>query len=789
MFKNFFKIAIRNIKRDKIYSFINIFGLSIGMSAFILIALMLQYMFSYDTFHKNYIRTYRVQQELQDKKKTEWTQTVYPIAKELKNTIPEIEDAAVIREIWGEYLSSKDDIIIKDVNGFLADPEILKILTFKFIEGDPETALNSPGSVVISKTLAQKLFPGESAFGKMIKGSFSSGLIVSGIMEDYPLNSHIQPSYLVSFSTMDRILARDYKGYKNNWENNAYSNYILLKRNTNPTLVVSKIENLLDTKLENNDKKLYLKPVREIVYNTTKQSKYNSPVPYYTAISLFILILACINFINLTTARSSLREKEIGIRKVIGGNRFSLIKQFIGESVFISIPAIITAFILAETFLPLFNSFLPIPLKLNILDNWQFVLSLTMSFLLVGVLAGVYPAFYLSALQPLTVIKGTAIAAKSGKVGKGTLRRILVSFQFIISITLILTTVLMFKQVDFMKNKDLGYNKSNLLFSKIEASDSKSNFVELHNKLLSNPQIIDASISLNTPEHGILTRDINWEGGSEDQKLHVFFNMTCYNFINTLQMKILKGRNFSEKFATDSSACLINETLASQIGWENPIGKRLWNNKYTVIGVIEDFHPISVNNQIPPYLMVLHNGNLDRENNFCVRITSYNIAQSIQFVRNTLKTFFPDKIFEVQLYDADFDRRTMAVWEGVPRIFGFFSVLTIIIALIGLLGLVSFSTRRRIKEIGIRKVLGASETAMYFLVVKEFLIMLGIAILFAAPVAYIVLITCPAAYIYQIKTLDFILPLISIIAVTFLVTLQQVLNITKANPSESLRYE
>ena len=233
MFKNFFKTAFRYIKRDKIYSFINIFGLSIGMSAFILVALMLHYMFSYDTFHKNYKRVYRVQQELQDENKTEWTQTVYPLAQELKSTIPEIEEAAVIREIWGEYLSSEDDIVIKDANGFLAEPEILKILSFKFIEGDLETALNNPGSVVLSKTLAQKLFPGESAFGKMIKGSFARNLIVNGIMEDYPFNSHIRPSYLVSFSTMNHVLVRDYKGYKNDWGNNAYRNYVLLKSNKN----------------------------------------------------------------------------------------------------------------------------------------------------------------------------------------------------------------------------------------------------------------------------------------------------------------------------------------------------------------------------------------------------------------------------------------------------------------------------------------------------------------------------------------------------------------------------
>ena len=309
------------------------------MAAFILVALLLQFIYSFDTFHNNYKRIYRVQLELQDEHKTEWTQTVYPLAQELKNTIPEIEEASVIREIWGEYLASKDDIVIKDENGFLADPEILKILTFKFTEGNPESVLNRPGFVVLSETLAQKLFPGEKALGKTLKGSFAGDLIVSGIIKDYPFNAHIRPSYLVSFSTMDHVYGRDYKGYRNDWGNNAYRNYVLLKENANPAQVNLKIRNLMDDKVENNNKKLYLKPVQDALIFATKDSMSNSPIPYYAAISFFILVIACINFINLTTARSGLRQKEIGIRKVVGGNRFSLIKQFIGESVIISIPA------------------------------------------------------------------------------------------------------------------------------------------------------------------------------------------------------------------------------------------------------------------------------------------------------------------------------------------------------------------------------------------------------------------------------------------------------------------
>lgn len=789
MFKNYFKIALRNFMRDKIYTSINIFGLSVGMTAFILVALLLQFMYSYDTFHKDYKRIYRVQQELQDEHKTEWTQTVYPLADEVKNSIPEIEEAAVIREIWSEYLTSKEDIVLKDRNGFLADPEILKILSFKFIEGNPKTALNNPGSVVLSKTLALKLFPGEKPIGKMLKGSFTGDLIVTGLIEDFPLNSHIRPSYLVSFSTMDKVWARDNKEYKYDWNNNAYRNYVLLKKNTDQELVNAKIKNILYSKVEKNAKILYLKRLEDVLMNTTKESSSNSPIPYYAAIALFILVLACINFINLTTARSGLREKEIGIRKVVGGSRLSLATQFIAESVLISIPAMIVAFIFAKAYLPVFNSYMQTQLELSFTNNWQFILIMISIFLIVGAIAGIYPALYLSSLKPISIIKGTSINAKSGKTGKGILRKILVSFQFIVSITLILSTVFMFKQVSFMKNKDLGYNKTNLLRCHLDANESKSNFTELHNKLLSNPLIIDASVSVTIPNYSTHIREINWEGGSEDEILNVLFNIADYNFINTFEMKIAKGRNFSKEFSTDSSACLINETLAAEIGWTNPIGKKILDNRYTVIGVIKDFHPISVHNRIPPYLMLFHDGQLSRGNNLSIRISPNDISQSIQFVKNTLKSFFPDKIIDVQLYDTDFDIGTMKVWEGVQATFGFFSALAIIIALIGLLGLVSFSTRRRTKEIGIRKVLGASESGLYFMVVKEFVILIIIAILIAAPTAYVVLITAPGAYKYKTNSADFLLPILAIFCVTILVTLRQVLSVTKANPAESLHYE
>jgi putative ABC transport system permease protein len=426
-------------------------------------------------------------------------------------------------------------------------------------------------------------------------------------------------------------------------------------------------------------------------------------------------------------------------------------------------------------------------LTLGYTKDWKFIIFIFIIFGMVGIISGLYPAFYLSSFEPVSIIKGKA--SKGGRESKGIFRRILVAFQFVISISLILSTLFINKQVNYIKNKDLGFDKTNLLRCHVDKNNSKSNFTELRNVLLSNPSIVNASVSSYLPFHSGSSREINWEGALEGKKIAVDYNAVDYNFINTFKMKIIKGRNFSKEFLSDKNACLINETFAAIVGWNNPIGKKLWDNKYNVIGVIKDFHPYSVHNKIPPCLMTLNTGNLSNENEYCVKILPNNIPGSIEFVNNTLKRFFPDKLFEVQLFDNDFDRNTMAVWNGVQNTFGFFSVLAIIIAVIGLLGLVSFTIQRRTKEIGIRKVLGASRGGLYLIIIKEFLIILFIAIIFAAPGAYIFIKTTPGAYKPIYTAGDFILPLIGIITFTALITLQQVLGAVTRNPVKSLKYE
>lgn len=784
MFRNYIKVALRNLARHKVFSIINILGLGVGMTAFILIALLLQYEYSFDKFNENFDRIYRVQQLVDYVDYTqEWTQTPYPLADGLRNSFPEFEKTAVIREVWGEYLTSSDDIVFYEHDGIYAEEELLDILTFNFIEGKPQNSLADPGSIVLSSTLADILFPGEPALGKIIKGSVNQSLIVTGVIERFPKNSHIEPEYLVSMNTLERAWTWD---YQSQWNNASFRTYVLLNKNADPASLNAKIRNFKDDKLEKNNKYLYLQPLANLHLRETEKQAKSTPLPYYAAIAIFILVLACINFINLTTARSGVREKEIGIRKVVGSGKKALVFQFLGESVIISLLAMPVAFLFTELSLPLFNSFMRTHLEINYITGYDFILFILTVFVSTGLLSGLYPSFYLSSMKPAIILKGSG---SGNKTNRGILRRVLVAVQFVISASLILATLFVNKQVDYMKNKDLGFNKKNLLRCYIEGNDSKSNIVELRSAMLKNPMIKDITVAVNTPFHSNWGEELNWEGGNEDEKINARYNRVDYNFIETMEMKILKGRNFSRDFSTDTSACIINETLAAELGWDDPVGKRLKDKKYTVIGVVKDFHPYSVHSKIPPYFMVLHRGNLNHDNDYVIRVEPTSLSQTIASVTNTLKIFFPDKLFDVTVYDDNLDQGTFRVWNGVKNTFGFFSLLAILIAVVGLIGLASFTAKRRTKEIGIRKVLGASVSGLYILISKEFIIILLASLAFACPSAYLVMITAPGYYKYSITPFDYILPVILIILFTILTTLYQVLSIALTNPSDSLRDE
>ena len=792
MVKNYFKIFLRNLIKHPGYSISNIAGLAIGMITCILILLFVHYEFNWNTFNKNYENIYRVQQKVYFKGNTDiYAQTGYALAGELKSQISEIDKAIIVHEIWGEYLSVSDDLSFYEKKGYYVHSDVFDVFTFHFLKGNPVNALSEPFSVVLTKELADKYFPGGNAFGKMIKASQNKYLRVTGIIADLPLNLDFRPDYLVSFGTLKEVTGwKEYDQVKF-IDAAVFRTYVMLKPNTSVKNVNEKIYNFFDKYVPDNFKKLYLKPLSEIHLTSNEHNDIKVALYYLGGIAIFVLILAGINFINLSTANSNLRKKEIGIRKVAGASRLSLFRQFTGEFILCSFLAMILAFILAKLLLPYFNTVVQRQLSFSISGDFNFILFMIAAFLVTGFLAGVYPSLFLTSFQPVDVIKGNlSFFNREKKAGmKSFFRKSLVTFQFFISITLIVSTIYVVKQVSFMKNKDLGFNKNNLLLCKVFGTKSAGNFETLRNELYRNPDIEEAAVSINAPFNSYWGKEINWEGAGANQKIGIGYNSVGYDFVNTYQIELVLGRNFSREFSTDSGSCLINETAMRQLSWKDPLGKRIDNNRYKIIGVVKDFHLYSVHVKIPSYYMTLNSGNLKDDGLYSIRIKPGSRNRVINFINQQFHQFFPGAIIEVANFDKDLQYGTEDVWEIVEKVFFAFSIIAILIAANGLFGLVSFAAQRRIKDIGIRKVFGANSAGLYLLMSKEFLFNLLAAVMFALPIGYLISVTTPGAYKYHLQFWDYFLSVGLMFMTALVATLYHTTKAVLANPVESLRYE
>ena len=786
------KIFFRSFKKHPGYAISNLSGLAVGMATFVLIFLFVTYEFNWNTYNEKYNRIYRIQQKVLFQNSTDiYTQTGFPLAGELESKIPEIQKAITVHTIWGEYLSSTEELSFYEKKGYYAGPDIFDVFTYHFAEGDPKEALSEPFSIVLTKELAQKYFPGEDAFGKLIKTSQNKALKVTGIIEDLPPNLDLRPNYIVSISTYKFIT--DWKDFDKlkNISAGISQTYVLLKPGTDVKAVNKKIYNFVDNYVPDNIKKLYLKPLSEVHLTSNERNDIEIALLYIGLIAVFVLLLACINFINLSTANSHLRTKEIGIRKTIGASKFVLFKQFINEAVMYSLLSMIGAFILVQLFLPAFNTIVERQLTFSLAGNLKFIILMITVFIVTGVLAGIYPALYLSSFRPVDVLRGnmTLFSKKSRSTSKSFIRRALVTFQFVVSISMIIVTTFIINQVNFMKNMDLGFIKDNLLLCRVYGEVSNGNFETLRNDLLHNQNIEDASISITAPFNGLWTKEITKEGSLPDEKTNIEYNAAGYNFLNTYKIKLESGRNFSREFPTDSGACLINETAVKDFGWQDPIGKKIDDNRYTIIGVMKDFHPYSVHEKIHPYYLTLNNGKLSQNNIYSIRVRPSDQDNTIRFIKEQFRNYFPDAIIEVAAFDNNFDAGTKGVWEIVEKIFFFFSIIAVLIAANGLFGLVSFAMQRRTKEIGIRKVFGAEAAGLYLLTSREFLALLLIAVLFALPSGYIVSKTTPGAYKYSMQVTDYFIGIGLMFITALLAMMYHTTKAVFSNPVESLRSE
>jgi len=666
------------------------------------------------------------------------------------------------------------------------DNSFFQMFSFPFVKGDMNTALLNPNSIVIDETTAQKYFGNSDPIGKPLHINDRFEFTVSGVIKDVPSNSDIQFTIVLPWSYM-----KNYNFYREDvWDDHLYNTFIMLDENASGKNVEKKIINIFNDQGRNNKVDIYLQPLSEMhLYPVDGSEKQGNIIQVYilSIIAIFILLIACINFINLSTARSRYRSREVGMRKVVGGTRKNLIRQFYSESFIISFISFLGAIIVVLLILPAFNNFAGKQLSLNILNNRLLLILMFCVTIFTGLGSGSYPAFYLSSFKPVDVLKGTM----STGIKKSALRRLLVIFQFVLSIIIVICTLVVYTQLDFMLNMNLGWEKENLFSIEMGGQSNKAYNV-LKNKLMENINIegVSAGYSRNT-SFSASTSGIDWAGKDPKVSLSVNYNFVDYDFIETSKLDVVNGRSFSKDFTADTTgAFIINETLANRMGIDPLVGAsfKFWNIQGRIIGVVKDFHFQSLRTEISPLVLMRM-----RENSWrylIIRIKPENRVSTLAFIEDTWKETVSDYPFEINYMDNDF----ASLYRPENRIgilLKYSAILMIFITCLGLFGLVSFTVEKRKKEIGIRKVLGATIPVIIRLISKEFFILIAVSNLIAWPVSYFIMNQWLNNFAYRMETgiSIFLLSGISTLFIALLTISLQAVRAATANPVDSLKYE
>ncbi|TRX72662.1 ABC transporter permease [Carboxylicivirga sp. M1479] len=779
MLQHYILIAWRNIKRKRTLSFIQIFCLALGLAAFILVARYVQYEKQWDTFNESYELIYRAQAYKIGDRPDDYTQIPVPVAQYLEDNIPEIEKAFVYREIWFEHLSADKEIIYREGMGCWVPSDIFDVFSFELIRGDRRSVLDDPNSIVINESMAQKYFPNGNAIGQYLYDSYKNQLRVTGVMKDMPEQSHIQADY---FRSSTNLLNE----YKDDWYNSSFTTYVLLRPGSSAELVSSKIQDVINIHDENAKRLLYLNPLSTLHLKENPRDDRGVIVYMFSVMGLLTLLLACVSFMNLTTAFSSLRLVEVGVRKSIGSSRRSIRIQFISEAVVIAFIAFVLAVFIAALVLPIFNQVVDRNIELNLHTNLLFTLFLVAVVLLTGILAGAYPAFIVSAYKPINVLHGIKSTKKNNLSGL----QVLVYLQFVISVVLITASLWVYRQVNLLSNKDLGFNKETVYRCSMPNQNSSISYEALRNDLLAHAGIENMAVSLNSPMHSNWGTFVIPEDWDRENAVFSRWNMACSNYISTMGMEIIKGRNFSENENSKTFNCLINETAAKAYGWANPIGKTLEiEGKHTVIGVIKDFNVMDVHSPIPPFVMLSNERDLSMRNDLLFKVHPASAKSALLHMQSVLDQHFNDVLFDVSHYDDNLERVELKIWTSAKKTIAFFTMLAVLVAALGLFGLVYYATQKRFKEIGIRKVQGAGVLQIIPMVTKHFVIMTLLANVIVFPVTEVIENIMPGIYKYHFTIFDAGLILVGTMAITLLSCVYQVVRASNLNPVEALRYE
>ena len=793
MFRNYLRIAVRHLLRQPGYASLNILGLTLGIVSSLVIMLYLNQELSFDNYHKDADLVYRISTRFEetDGTKDNWAVTQRPLGQELKETFAEVSQYVRFMRQRQARLQKNNVSYLLD-NMYLVDSTVFDMFTFELIQGDPTTALNQPNSICLSESVAQRIFKGENPIGKLLE-SDNHSFQVTGVYKDQPKNSHIIADAMGSTSTDPN------QHNSQSW--GGWGIYTYVKLNT--TADVGAVEDRLNTQIVDqyiepifgDDLKVVYEmlPIRDIHLHSDFEGE---PVPLgsmnyiyvFAVVALFLIIIACINYMNLATARSMRRALEVGVRKTMGAKRNSLISQFMAESVVIAFVSLILSLAILIVTVPIINSILGTSLELSQLLDLKIIMGIILILILTGILSGSYPAFYLSAFTPSKALRGAGASARSGNPG---LRRTLVGLQFAISIFMLISTFIIYDQMQYLRSKDLGFDKEQVATFQLRGQAFQSWNV-LKSSLLQNPNISTASSTSSVPGGGYPNRMLDIEN-NEGVMQELGLNMLSIDFeyFPTLGIDIVQGRNFSNQFSTDTShAVIVNEAMVHRLGWSDPIGKRIQYSRdstvfHRVIGVAKNFHQSSLHDPIEPLLFVP-----DLSNHRAMLRVNGDYQETVAFVEKTWEELFPNLPLELQFLDQNFVR--FYVQDQMRgNLFLGFSIMMIVIAALGLLGLASFTAEQRSKEISIRKVLGASVQGLISLMVKEFVYLVLIGAIPAFVCAYLFAKNWLAEFEYHV-TINFVLfalVTLIILIITVSTTGIHALRAAQANPSKNLKNE
>lgn len=817
MIKNYLKVAFRSIFRNKLTAFINIAGLALAMACAILIYLFISDEVSYEKYHSKSDRIYRITRSFHSAEgevSLHLSSVAPPIGPLLKNDYSEIEtlartvsfDIVVALEENGKIIKSNTE-----QEAFLAEPDIFKIFDIAVKTGNSQTALSRPFTVMLSEAAAKRYFNSEEIIGKRLRINNLFDLEITGLYENFPAQSHWHPEFLISFSTLESDDIYGRQALETNWGNNSFGTYVLLEEGTDPAKLESRFPEFINKHFgayaranwgvsgdweASSSTTLYIQKVTDIHLHSHLDDEIEANgninnVYMMAVIGLFIVMIACFNFVNLSTARATKRAKEVGLRKVVGAFRSQLINQYLSESILTTLFALVLGIAIAFVGIGALNDFTNKQLSLNFADNPILAAGMIGFAIMVGILAGIYPAFVISSFRPAVTLKGQQGTAP----GKGMLRKGLVVSQFMISTVLIIATLVIFQQLDYLNSRDLGYDKEQVVTLPYYG-DVSNNYEAFYNEITKSAAIENVARSSRVPTGRLLDSYGSARALIGDSLVHIPADFKSIaadtEFFNTYGVGITSGRLFSKEIPTDDSlAFIVNEAAAKEIGWSNPsdyINKEFEyaGVKGKLVGIVEDFHFESLHQQIRP-MIFLQRSNY---NSLSIRVNQGQMQEGIAHLQNVWSQFLPDKPFDYQFISE----RYRALYENEQKqsqLFTTFSILAIFIACLGLFGLATFNTMQRIKEIGIRKVLGASVSDILTLLSKEIVVLIIIANLIAWPVSWYFMAQWLNTFAYHIEMslLAYAISAVAALTIALVTVSSQTVKAALSNPAGTLRYE